>query len=196
MLESVRRSEDMTGMLIQCDACRMWEVRDTAGASGRYNCGKCVPVQLLKDHVGALERQLDGLRIIREREAFPEQDLQRDRYTEDAGREKVGVDEEGKEAWRPQGFAHLEAIGTEGTASLSGGQVCESKHVMEAQLKRQMSGKAMVVEDSIVRYRQGFLRQQAGFKDGVLPPWCQDPGRTSWTDCRASSRVKMSNRKW
>ncbi|XP_078264753.1 uncharacterized protein LOC144598479 [Rhinoraja longicauda] len=37
----------------------MWEARNAAGASGCYNCGKCVQVQLLKRRVGELESQLD-----------------------------------------------------------------------------------------------------------------------------------------
>ncbi|XP_059844550.1 uncharacterized protein LOC132404404 [Hypanus sabinus] len=157
---TIGEGEDMTAKLIQCAMCMMWEVRDTVGAPGCYSCGKCVQIQLLKEHVAALKKELDNLRFICENESFLDRTY-REVVTLRIPEERKGATmrkERMLEVQETPGdlplinrFILLEAVRTEDTASLRGGQVCELKIGAEAEPRSQTSGRVMVVGDSIVR---------------------------------------------
>ncbi|XP_059810226.1 uncharacterized protein LOC132383348 [Hypanus sabinus] len=164
----------MTAKLIQCATCMMWEVRDTDGAPGCYSCGKCVQIQLLKEHVAALKKELDDLRFIRENEGFLDRTysevvtprIPEERKGATMRKERMlEVQETPGDVPLVNRFTFLEAVRTEDTASLRGGQVCEPKIGAEAEPRSQTSGRAVVVGDSIVRgTERGFCSNRRGLR--------------------------------
>ncbi|XP_055522044.1 uncharacterized protein LOC129716197 isoform X1 [Leucoraja erinacea] len=147
----------MSGKLIQCDACSMWEVKDTAGASGCYKCEKCIQVELLKGRVGELEKQVDDLRFVRETESFLDKSystivtpkvLEERRWETVRKGGKHGMPTSPGDVPLVNRFIRLEGVGTE---DVSGGQACDANRAVEPKPKRPKAGKAIVVGDSIVR---------------------------------------------
>jgi len=58
----------VTGKVVQCSSCRMFEVWDAGSVPADFTCRKCTYFQLLQDRVTELELELDELRIIRDAE--------------------------------------------------------------------------------------------------------------------------------
>ncbi|XP_059504239.1 uncharacterized protein LOC132209920 isoform X2 [Stegostoma tigrinum] len=150
----------MTAKLIQCAACMMWEVRDTDDVSGSYSCGKCVHIQLLKEVVATLKKELEDLRLIRENENFLDRTFSKvtipripeERRGISMTKEDVNeVQETPGEAPIVNRLTVLETAKTDNTASPRGGQVCKSKIVVEAEPRSQTSRRGVVIGDSTVR---------------------------------------------
>ena len=164
---------------------------------------KCIQVQLLKDRVGELGKQVKDLRFVLQTESFLDKS-----YSEIVtpkvldGKKWVTVRKGGKlgmqkspgvvplENW----FTHLEAVGTEDVKTLSGGLACEAKRAVEPKPKSPTSGNAIVVGDSIVRGTdRGFCGNRRDSRMVCCLPGARS--RIAWTECRQSSRAKVNSRK-
>lgn len=127
--------------------------------AGSYTCRNCVQVQLLNEHV-ELEKQLDGLRAIRENESsldrtyseviMPMIQEERRCVTVREG-SKRGVQETQVAVPNENRYALLGAVRADDASSPSSGRVGGSNPSDETRLARPTSGRAIVVGDSNFR---------------------------------------------
>ncbi|XP_072405191.1 uncharacterized protein [Chiloscyllium punctatum] len=150
----------MTAQLVQCATCLMWQVNDS-GVSGSYMCGKCAHIQQLTEHIAALTKELEDLRLIRENEIFLDKtfsDVITPIMPEESRRVQTMRKAERRQVQETPGevpvrnkLKLLETVESDDTTSSQGGHVCPSKVAAEAERKSRTSHRAVVIGDSIVR---------------------------------------------